>query len=733
MNDFLFKNSDIDTMFENCFTMPPYSRVEFLSLTQRKSGFSPKIFLNLLLTRWKDYRKQVFSEFIKMGIDEFINTYGFEDSIKIWGDEPEDFEFYDYTNKDNEAILDYSCCENESALSSFTKNEQTEVAWLNEDILFLIREYIYKLYEFYTDTIKPIETSKIINMKNELFDDLHIYSNYIYNIPLESITIEKIIYLSSELFQDEFIDAKSYLFQNALLNTKESAINFVLANLNEAISTKCGNNIDFENLSDNNFNFNYTEIPGETSIKKKYSNIKYQPADFEQFKKIWLFRLIEEIKEVRNTICTILQKPIIDQKQNSDIPNKNDYDIDMYAANLGHCISTATRWDMKAIKNTTTPATPYSVFGSYFEKQREYFDNFKRALRLEFDNPINGKGFEIDIKNKFYPMIKRYYDWYDKHKSETQIFEPYNFYEWIYEWTKDTENEINKYFTSEIPITKSIDIIEKIDEYQLFSNDLNDRTEAIFKSNEDKAKKLDTYFKDIFPEYIQSTNNILTLLEDMEKSFKSSLPALTEEYNKLVSINAGFKKHIIESVEKLFTMILEIDNNRIFKEYFEAINYLETRLELENKQIASFFKTLEKRIKHLNENSKSNTSTIQNNTVLQTANVYSVNSIATEREINAFELEKYFNASFRGIGEYNINHFEKMIEDLKQSRTAKEFAEIALLIHESKHMNSRRPPHFSKWHLIFCECVGCEHVKYDPKDLRPIRKNVQSLFSYLLI
>lgn len=309
MNDFLFKNSDIDTMFENCFTMPPYSRVEFLSLTQRKSGFSPKIFLNLLLTRWKDYRKQVFSEFIKMGIDEFINTYGFEDSIKIWGDEPEDFEFYDYTNKENESFLDYSSCDNENALSNFTKNEKTEVAWLNEDILFLIREYIYKLYEFYTDTIKPIETSKIINMKNELFDDLHIYSNYIYNIPLESITIEKIIYLSSELFQDEFIDAKSYLFQNALLNTKESAINFVLANLNEAISTKCGNNIDFENLSDNNFNFNYTEIPGEISIKKKYSNIKYQPADFEQFKKIWLFRLIEEIKEVRNTICTILQKP----------------------------------------------------------------------------------------------------------------------------------------------------------------------------------------------------------------------------------------------------------------------------------------------------------------------------------------------------------------------------------------------------------------------------------------
>ena len=135
----------------------------------------------------------------------------------------------------------------------------------------------------------------------------------------------------------------------------------------------------------------------------------------------------------------------------------------------------------------------------------------------------------------------------------------------------------------------------------------------------------------------------------------------------------------------------------------------------------------------MNKYQKSNTSTIQNNSNLQTANEYSSKKNATEREIKTFELEIYFNASFKGIGEYKINHFEKMVEDLKHNRTAREFAQIALLIHESKQMNSRRPPHFSKWHLIFCECVGCEHVKYDPKDLRPIRKNVQSLFSYLLI
>jgi len=741
MKEFMFTNNDIDALFENCFSMPPYSRIEFLTMTQTKSGYSPKTFLNLLLTRWKDYREQVFSEYLSMGFDEVNKLYGFEFCLKIWDDEPEDFEFYDYTNKDKESVLDYSCCENENALSNFTINVHTEVAWLNEDILFLIRDYIYKLAEkltiqdkavsaesnhddqfttlinenfslkcleqqikrfinpqdkrmyidfvinefnkqeieywlnvvgIQTETntkyntaefsqqvgsfglymnnpddnafegttvgvkfslylndfvrkceliylrirdntatqsktaadIKPIETSKINNMDNDLFDNLHIYSTSIHNIPIESTTIERIIYLGFELFQEEFADAKSYTLQNALLKCKESAINVILANLNEAIASNCGNDIDFSDVSDSETcDYSYTQIPGETSIRKKYTNIKHQPADFQLFRKIWLYRFIEEIKDVRNAICTIIEKPVIDNKQTLDMPNKNDFDIDTHAANFGHCISAATRWDLKEIKNSITPSTPLSVFETYFENHVEYFNNFKKALRLEFDNPINGKGFEIDMKNKFYPMIKLYYNWYDKHKAETEIFEPYNFYEWIYEWTKDTENELNKYFSSELPNTKSIDIFDKVNEYKVFSNDLNEKTDAVFKGNGDKAKKLDTYFKDIFPDYIQSTNNILTLLEDMEKSFKSSLPALTEEYNKLVLINAGLKKQIIESVEKLFAKILEIDNNRFFYEYFEAINYLETRLELENKQIASLFKTLEKRIKHMNINS----------------------------------------------------------------------------------------------------------------------------------
>jgi hypothetical protein len=172
---------------------------------------------------------------------------------------------------------------------------------------------------------------------------------------------------------------------------------------------------------------------------------------------------------------------------------QNELDIQLFRLNLGRCIDIATRWSLKGIKKNITDATPYSVFGSYLEPQMDYFENFKRALRLEFDNPQNGKGFEIDIKSKFLPMINRYYEWYDKHKSETTIFEPDNFYEWIYQIAKDTEQEINKYF-------------------QIYSNEDDNTNPLIF------DKDLITGLHNNFRTFIFETTDI----DDFENYFKQT-------------------------------------------------------------------------------------------------------------------------------------------------------------------------------------------------------------------
>ncbi|MEI6754991.1 MAG: hypothetical protein WCK78_17730 [Paludibacter sp.] len=104
-----------------------------------------------------------------------------------------------------------------------------------------------------------------------------------------------------------------------------------------------------------------------------------------------------------------------------------------------------------------------------------------------------------------------------------------------------------------------------------------------------------------------------------------------------------------------------------------------------------------------------------------------------EFSIDVDTLSLYFKSTFLGIGEYNLNHFETLMSDIETLRKPVEFAEVALMIHESKFVNNRMPVHFSDWYPIFCNCVGCEQKKYQPKDLRPARESIQKLFSYLLL
>ncbi len=103
------------------------------------------------------------------------------------------------------------------------------------------------------------------------------------------------------------------------------------------------------------------------------------------------------------------------------------------------------------------------------------------------------------------------------------------------------------------------------------------------------------------------------------------------------------------------------------------------------------------------------------------------------KKIDAERLGAYFVPAFKGQGNGKINYFSEMVEDLKKERTAKEFGQIALMIWNSPHGNSRLEEfeHFSKWYYDFCQCVGCEHKTYDKNKLKYPSKALKSLFSYL--
>lgn len=91
------------------------------------------------------------------------------------------------------------------------------------------------------------------------------------------------------------------------------------------------------------------------------------------------------------------------------------------------------------------------------------------------------------------------------------------------------------------------------------------------------------------------------------------------------------------------------------------------------------------------------------------------------RSIKEEELKAYFKLSFRGGGNCNMDYFtNNLLPDLRQNRSDKDFAKIALLIHESdKLISSMRPNPFKEWYRIFCELVGCRfHKEYKPNKLK---------------
>lgn len=92
-----------------------------------------------------------------------------------------------------------------------------------------------------------------------------------------------------------------------------------------------------------------------------------------------------------------------------------------------------------------------------------------------------------------------------------------------------------------------------------------------------------------------------------------------------------------------------------------------------------------------------------------------------ERNINVVELSKYFKLSFKGAGNGNIDYFtDNLLPDLRQNRSDKDFAKIALMIYESGTLiDSMRPKTFKEWYRIFCEMVSCRfHENYKPSILK---------------
>ena len=179
-----------------------------------------------------------------------------------------------------------------------------------------------------------------------------------------------------------------------------------------------------------------------------------------------------------------------------------------------------------------------------------YFQYFQSELKNKLEKQENWKVIEIDIKDRFLPMIHKYYEWYEINKEETKKFEPANFYEWMYEVMRSTEKEINKWFKAEQPAAPESLSVEKVEE-----------------KKESEVK--------LFHREIALLHHYLgTSLNDNNASIKASLYGqnsgrkLMEHYNEIKNSNLNITNHkyAVKNIEKVITLL---NNNPQAKEKAE--------------------------------------------------------------------------------------------------------------------------------------------------------------------
>jgi hypothetical protein len=171
-----------------------------------------------------------------------------------------------------------------------------------------------------------------------------------------------------------------------------------------------------------------------------------------------------------------------------------------------------------------------------------YFQYFQRELRSKLEKQGNSKVFEIDIKDRFLPMIHKYYEWYEINKEATKKFEPNNFYEWIYEVMRSTEKEINKWF-------------------KLESQEINIQPPPAEKKQKQQTAKKENSFADanrkvdIFENIFKVRKNIKDSLHEFEKreshgfSKRTLERAIKIKYNdNKLTFNSYVKRHLTDNL-----------------------------------------------------------------------------------------------------------------------------------------------------------------------------------------
>lgn len=302
-------------------------------------------------------------------------------------------------------------------------------------------------------------------MNNPLKEDLLYFSNIVCSIPLDELSIQRLIHIDNYELQEEFTDSNCFLMQDLFINANKKYTNAVLQNLSKAIQTNCGNNLDLESVNiPKDFGHSFTHINNEKEkrISKIYENYRIRPPQQDQFKIIWLKTFVQDLKKIDFTIRKILQLP-----------------------------------------------------------QKDY------------------------------------------------------------------------------STLKPVNIFDLIEEYEGFANKFQQKIEKEFQKPIPKIEKLNFYFNEMLPDYIEKIDDYFLQFEEMRTSFKNQFGYLDSQYN---SLNAIISKAQINEISKVESFLNKVDYNdfQVLKNRFQSvIAKIRSNNKLQQKETSDFFDELTNRVENI--------------------------------------------------------------------------------------------------------------------------------------
>lgn len=113
---------------------------------------------------------------------------------------------------------------------------------------------------------------------------------------------------------------------------------------------------------------------------------------------------------------------------------------------LNKFIDMAERYSIDAILKSITNNRPYGIFTNDIENANENFNSFRLELSEKINKTNNPKAIELDLKDRFYPMLNAYIKFYTDNIERFDSLNKYNPYKIMFDIVNRTKNEIVKYF-----------------------------------------------------------------------------------------------------------------------------------------------------------------------------------------------------------------------------------------------------------------------------------------------